>query len=80
MSSYEQDKQDAKAAMNQAQKEYNEAKECFTAEWKKDNGEVLTRQYFQQIKLELKEYYDNLQRKEETYNLLLKQQGIIMLM
>jgi hypothetical protein len=69
--------------MNLAQIEYNQAKECFTAEWKQDNGEVLTRQYYQQMKVELKEYYDNLQRKEETYNLLLKQQsqqGIIMLM
>ena len=83
MSSYDQRLSNAEAAMNQAQNEYNEAKECFTAEWKKDNGEVPTRQYYQQMKVELKELYESLQSSKETYNLLLKQksqQGIIILM
>ena len=66
--------------MNDAQSEYNEAKKCFTADWKKDNGEVLTRKYYQQMKEELKELFENLQSKEEIYKELLKQQpqqGII---
>jgi hypothetical protein len=66
--------------MNQAQEKYDKAEECFTAEWKKDNGEVLTRKYYQQMKEELKELFENLQSKEEIYKELLKQQpqqGII---
>ena len=67
--------------MNKAQKKLEEAEARFTAAWKRRNGEELTEQYDQEFETNalLKRLNDNLKRKEESYNLLLRQlpqQGI----
>ena len=65
----------AESAMQEAQKELKEAKARFTAVWKRRNGEELTDQYDQDMKVELKELNDSLAQSKETYNLLLRQQS-----
>jgi hypothetical protein len=51
----------AEEAMNKAQKKLEDAEARFTAGWKRRNGEELTDQYDQEMKVELKEFNDNLQ-------------------
>jgi hypothetical protein len=65
----EQDISDAKTVMQEAQQELRDAKFRFTVGCKKRNKtEELTEKYDQEMKLELKELYDSLVLKEESYN------------
>jgi DNA repair ATPase RecN len=69
----------AEEAMNKAQKKLEEAEARFTT-WKTTNpGYSRTNEDYLELKEEYDKAYDNLKRKEESYNLLLRQlpqQGI----
>jgi hypothetical protein len=61
--------EEAREAMQEAQKKLKDAKARFTAGWKRRNGEELTEQYDQEFETNalLKRFNDNLQRKEAIY-------------
>jgi hypothetical protein len=72
-----QDIAEAKAAMQKAQKELEDAEARFIAGWKRRNGEELTDQYDQEFGTNalLKRLNDNLQSARKLFNDF-KQQGI----
>jgi hypothetical protein len=59
--------QESREAMQDAQKKLDDAEEAFTLDWKKEHGEELTSQYDQEMQVELKTFYDNLQIASQVY-------------
>jgi hypothetical protein len=64
----------AEEAMQDARQELKEAKEAFTLDWKKEDGEELTRMFYKEMKVALKELHDSLQAARKLYNDLVNQQ------